>query len=54
MDQDGILWVLSDKLPRFLYKSLDPNVINYRILSISTEDAIKGTACDEDDDSMFE
>lgn len=45
VDDEGTLWLLADKLPRFLYKELDPNEINYSIYSISTTDAIAGTAC---------
>ncbi|XP_072941083.1 uncharacterized protein [Epargyreus clarus] len=45
VDSEDLLWVLSDKLPRFVYKSLDPNEVNYRIFSIKVADAIAGTAC---------
>lgn len=45
VDDEDTLWFLSDKLPRFLYKSLDPNDINFRIFSIKTTDAIAGSAC---------
>ncbi|CAB3243035.1 unnamed protein product [Arctia plantaginis] len=45
IDDDGTLWVLVDKLPRFIYKTLDPNVINYSIYSINTTQAIEGTSC---------
>ncbi|KAJ0179815.1 hypothetical protein K1T71_004406 [Dendrolimus kikuchii] len=45
VDAEGTLWLLVDKLPRFIYSKLDPNEINYSIYSISTTDAIAGTAC---------
>ncbi|XP_021189027.3 protein yellow [Helicoverpa armigera] len=45
VDDEGILWVLSDKLARFLYRTMDPNEINYRIFSINTTEAVEGTAC---------
>ncbi|XP_028171087.1 protein yellow-like [Ostrinia furnacalis] len=45
IDNEDNLWILSDRMPRFIYKSLDPNEVNYRIFSISTADAIAGTAC---------
>ncbi|KAG6446385.1 L-dopachrome tautomerase yellow-f [Manduca sexta] len=45
VDDEGTLWLLVDKLPRFIYKSLDPNEINYRIYTINTVEAIAGTAC---------
>ncbi|XP_047526633.1 L-dopachrome tautomerase yellow-f2-like [Vanessa atalanta] len=46
VDDEGTLWLLSDKLPRFIYKSLDPNEINYRIFSMKASDAIAGSACE--------
>lgn len=42
----GHLWVLSDRLPMFMYSSLDSNDVNFRILTASVSDAIRGTACD--------
>ncbi|KAM3962290.1 yellow-c [Aphomia sociella] len=45
VDDESNLWMLSDKMPRFIYSDLDVNDINYRIFSISTTDAIAGTAC---------
>lgn len=45
VDTDGMLWVLSDRMPRFLFKSLNPDEINYRIFSIKASEAIAGTAC---------
>lgn len=46
VDKTGTLWVLSDKLPLFLYKGLDPNETNYRIFNAPVVDVIKGTVCD--------
>ncbi|CAK1604337.1 unnamed protein product [Parnassius mnemosyne] len=45
IDNEGSLWIISDKMPRFIFKSLDPNEVNYRIFSINATDAIAGTAC---------
>ncbi|XP_045486960.1 L-dopachrome tautomerase yellow-f2-like isoform X1 [Pieris rapae] len=45
VDYEDTLWILSDKLPRFIYKGLDPNAVNHRIFSIKVVDAITGTAC---------
>ncbi|KAH9639584.1 hypothetical protein HF086_008642, partial [Spodoptera exigua] len=45
VDSEGTLWVLTDKLARFLYKTIDPNEVNYRIFSIDTTQAIEGTTC---------
>lgn len=46
VDEKGNLWVLSDRLPTFMYGSLDPEDINFRILTATVKDAIMGTACD--------
>lgn len=40
------LWVLSNRLHKYLYGKLDPNDINFRILSTSVKDAIRGTPCE--------
>ncbi|KAJ8731954.1 hypothetical protein PYW08_014684 [Mythimna loreyi] len=45
VDNEGTLWVLTDKLARFLYRTIDPNEVNYRIFSIDTAQAIEGTTC---------
>lgn len=46
VDPNGNLWVLSDRLPMFMYKNLNYTDVNFRILTASVKDAIKGTACD--------
>ncbi|XP_060523028.1 protein yellow isoform X2 [Cylas formicarius] len=45
VDNDSNLWVLSDKLPVFLYSSLDYGEVNFRIMTAKVEDAIRDTAC---------
>lgn len=40
------LWVLSNRLHRYLYRSLDPDEINFRIMRVGTEDAVRGTVCE--------
>ncbi|XP_074031824.1 yellow-c [Leptinotarsa decemlineata] len=45
IDSDRNLWILSDKMPAFVYKGLDPLEINYRILKIGVDEAINGTRC---------
>lgn len=42
------VWVLSNKLPFYLYKTLDADQINFRIMSAYTDEAIKNTICDPD------
>lgn len=48
VDNKDNLWVLSNRLAEFMYKSegLNDNEINFRILKASVADAIRGTACD--------
>ncbi|XP_029044693.2 protein yellow isoform X1 [Osmia bicornis bicornis] len=45
IDQNGNIWVLSDRLPTFMYLRLDPEDYNFRILRGSTKNAIEGTVC---------
>lgn len=40
------IWVISNKLPFYLYEGLDENDINFRILSAYVDDAARGTICD--------
>ncbi|XP_049840584.1 protein yellow-like [Schistocerca gregaria] len=47
VDAEGTLWVLTDRLPVYVYKGgLDPNTVNYRIFSAAVKDLIKGTVCE--------
>ena len=45
IDANRTLWVLSDRMPVFLYKSLNPKEFNYRILRARVDDAVIGTPC---------
>ncbi|CAH1979422.1 unnamed protein product [Acanthoscelides obtectus] len=40
------VWVLSNKLPFYLYETLDKDKVNFRIMSAYTDEAIEGTICD--------
>lgn len=40
------VWVLSNKLPFYLYRELDQNDINFRVFQGYTDDIVKGTICD--------
>nr|ATB56358.1 yellow-c2 [Leptinotarsa decemlineata] len=42
---DDQLWILSDRMPSFLYKLLNFNEVNYKIFKVSVEESIKGTRC---------
>lgn len=44
-DQDR-LWVLSDRLHKYMYAELDSNDVNFRILTAHVQEAIENTACD--------
>ncbi|XP_058455600.1 protein yellow [Malaya genurostris] len=46
VDNEGNVWVLSDRLPLFIFTSLDPEQYNYRILTGKISEIIKGTPCD--------
>lgn len=45
LDSQGTIWVLSDKMPTYLYKELDPAAVNYRVLMGNNKELIKGTPC---------
>lgn len=45
IDREGQIWVLSDRLPSFMYSHLNPDDYNFRILKGSVREAIKNTAC---------
>lgn len=40
------IWVISNRLPFYLYRNLDENDVNFRIMHAYTDEAIKGTICD--------
>jgi len=48
IDRDSNLWVITDKLPMFIYKGLNYDDVNFRILMAPVSEAIKGTVCDPD------
>ncbi|XP_030753269.1 protein yellow [Sitophilus oryzae] len=45
IDDERNLWILSDKMPAFIYRKLNPQEVNYRILKVKVDDAIAGTPC---------
>ncbi|XP_055857826.1 protein yellow [Episyrphus balteatus] len=40
------VWVMSNRLPIYLYSKLDYSDVNFRILRANVEDAVAGTICD--------
>lgn len=45
IDNDGMMWVISNRLPIWIYSKLDVNDFNYRIWRQLPERAINGTIC---------
>ncbi|XP_054001130.1 protein yellow-like [Hylaeus anthracinus] len=45
IDKNGQIWVLSDRLPTFMYSHLNFEEYNFRILTGSTREAINNTVC---------
>lgn len=45
IDDNRNLWVLSDRMPTFLFHSLNPKEFNYRVLKGKVDDLIRGTPC---------
>lgn len=46
VDDKGRLWVISDRLQKFMYDRLDPNEVNFRIFTQTVMEVIAHTACD--------
>ncbi|XP_029668452.1 protein yellow-like isoform X2 [Formica exsecta] len=53
IDRNGNLWVLSDRLPVFMYSQLDLQDYNFRILTGSAEELIMGTVCASTSSSTY-
>lgn len=46
VDYNDNLWILSNRLPLWMYGKLDSNDVNFRVFSAPVVDAISHTACD--------
>ncbi|XP_044253766.1 protein yellow-like [Tribolium madens] len=46
LEKKQSVWVLSNRLPFFLYRELNKSDYNFRIMTAYAEDAIKDTVCD--------
>ncbi|XP_014273608.1 protein yellow [Halyomorpha halys] len=46
VDRDSNLWVLTDRLPEFIYRKLNYDNINFRVFKAPVAEVIKGTVCD--------
>lgn len=45
VDPDGYIWVISNKMPRFVYSRLDENEFNFRVWMGRTSEIIQGSVC---------
>jgi len=45
IDNENNLWVLSNRLPRFIYDRYDTNEYNFNIFRENVADAVAGTSC---------
>ncbi|XP_068633041.1 protein yellow [Battus philenor] len=46
VDYNENLWILSNRMPIWMYAKLDPKEVNFRVFSAPVVDAISHTACD--------
>lgn len=46
LDNEGNLWIITDKMFHFIRHHLDYAQVNYRVLVGRVEDVIRGTACE--------
>lgn len=46
LDNEGNLWIITDKMFHFIRNQLDFKEVNYRVLTGRVEDLIRGTACE--------
>lgn len=53
-EPDQGVWVVSNRLPFYLYSTLDYNQINFRVLRTSAARAIQGTICDPNVENSYQ
>ncbi|XP_052755793.1 LOW QUALITY PROTEIN: L-dopachrome tautomerase yellow-f-like [Galleria mellonella] len=46
VDQEGNIWILSNRQSRFLYESMDFDQVNFRILTAPVSAVVQGTPCE--------
>lgn len=46
LDNDGYIWVTSNRMPQFIQRKMDFEDFNFRVLVAKASDLIKGTICD--------
>lgn len=47
-EEDQNVWILSNKLPMYLYGYMNKDEVNFRILRASAKEAVRNTVCDPD------
>lgn len=47
-EEEQSVWMISNRLPMYLYGNLDSSKINFRIFKAHVKDAVKDTICDPD------
>ncbi|XP_015174123.1 PREDICTED: protein yellow isoform X1 [Polistes dominula] len=47
-EENQSVWMISNRLPMYLYENLDSSKINFRIFKAHVTDAVKDTICDPD------
>ncbi|CAO1346510.1 unnamed protein product [Diamesa hyperborea] len=45
IDNESTIWLISNRLPRFIYSRLDTNIFNFHIWRENVNDALAGTQC---------
>lgn len=40
------IWIITNRLPFYLYRGLDEDDINFRVMHAYTDEAVKNTICD--------
>uniref|UniRef100_A0A0A1X3L0 L-dopachrome isomerase n=1 Tax=Zeugodacus cucurbitae TaxID=28588 RepID=A0A0A1X3L0_ZEUCU len=45
IDDEGNIWVMTNSMPIFIYATLDPNVVNFRVWKQNVYEAAKNTVC---------
>lgn len=48
MDANNFLWVISDRMPKFLLSSLNYSEPNFRVFFAPLDTLIRGTVCESD------
>ncbi|XP_018803087.1 PREDICTED: L-dopachrome tautomerase yellow-f2-like [Bactrocera latifrons] len=45
IDDEGNIWMMTNSMPIFIYSTLDPNVVNFRVWKQNVYEAAKNTVC---------